>query len=85
MYCKPIIALITQVAIKVMNKVKARRDAYVHRNLRREGRILQLTRHPNIVQVYDVLETDNNYYVVTELCAGGDLIDMVTEKVILRL
>lgn len=66
-----------------MSKARARKDAYVHKNLRREGRILQMARHANIVQVYDILETDNNYYLVTEFCRGGELIDMVTEKVYL--
>ncbi|XP_039253382.2 uncharacterized protein LOC120330486 isoform X2 [Styela clava] len=69
-----------EVAIKVMSKARARKDAYVHKNLRREGRILQMARHKNIVQVYDILETDNNYYLVTEFCRGGELIDIVTDK-----
>ena len=37
--------------------------------------------HPNILQVYDILETGNNYYLITELCSGGDLIDMIADKV----
>ena len=26
----------------------------------------------NIVELYDVLETSNNYYIVQECCYGGD-------------
>ena len=42
---------------------------------------MQMLRHSNIVQVFDILETGNNYYLVTELCNGGELIDIVTEQV----
>jgi len=52
----------------------------MYMNLHREGRLLQML-HPNIVQILDILETSNNYYLVTELCTGGDLIDIVTKKV----
>nr|XP_026692612.1 hormonally up-regulated neu tumor-associated kinase homolog A [Ciona intestinalis] len=69
-----------KVAVKIINKAKARRDSYVFKNLHREGRILQMVRHPNVVQVLDILETGNNYYLVTELCSGGELIDVVTEQ-----
>ena len=68
-------------AVKVINKQQAKRDGYVFKNLHREGKILQVLRHENILQVYDILETSNNYYLITELCAGGDLIDIVAEKV----
>ena len=67
--------------MKIINKAKARKDSYVYKNLHREGRLLQMLRHPNIIQVFDVLETGNNYYLVTELCDGGELIDIVTEEV----
>jgi len=29
--------------------------------------------HPNIVRLYDVLETTNNKYIITEYCNGQDL------------
>ena len=65
----------------MINKQEAKKDGYVFRNLHREGKILQVLHHPNILQVYDILETSNNYYVITELCSGGDLIDLIAEKV----
>nr|CAB3254896.1 hormonally up-regulated neu tumor-associated kinase homolog A [Phallusia mammillata] len=69
-----------KVAIKIINKAKAKKDSYVYKNLHREGKIMQMMQHPNIVQVFDILETGNNYYLVTELCSGGELIEIVTEK-----
>ena len=57
-----------QVAIKVIDKKKAKADAYVRKNLRREGKLLQAVRHENVVSLFEIMETDNSYYLVTELC-----------------
>ena len=59
----------------MIDKKRAKEDSYVHKNLRREGRILQLVRHPCIIQLYDILETENSYYLVMELCSGGDMME----------
>ncbi|XP_019647797.1 PREDICTED: serine/threonine-protein kinase par-1-like [Branchiostoma belcheri] len=69
-----------KVAIKVIDKKSAREDAYISRNLRREGRLMQLLRHPNIVQLLEILETENSYYLVLELCEGGDLMEHICKK-----
>ncbi|XP_033740955.1 hormonally up-regulated neu tumor-associated kinase homolog A-like [Pecten maximus] len=68
------------VAIKVIDKKRAKQDSYVRKNLRREGKILQLARHPNIVQLFEIMETENSYYLVTELCKGGDLMDYICQR-----
>ncbi len=36
--------------------------------------------HPNIVQIYEVLETEHHYYLVQELCEGGDLVQLINAK-----
>ena len=36
--------------------------------------ILKDIKHPNIVQLYDVKETSQYFYLVTEYCNGGDLL-----------
>ncbi|KAJ8368562.1 hypothetical protein SKAU_G00085900 [Synaphobranchus kaupii] len=69
-----------KVAVKVIDKHKVKNDAYVTKNLRREGRIQQMIRHPNIAQLLEIMETDNNYYLVTELCLGGNLMNRIYEK-----
>ncbi|KAL2306685.1 hypothetical protein Nmel_004615 [Mimus melanotis] len=69
-----------KVAIKVIDKRKAKQDYYVLRNMNREPRIHQMVKHPNIVQLYETLETDNSYYMVMELCLGGDLLDRIWDK-----
>lgn len=67
-------------AIKVIDKKRAKKDTYVTKNLRREGQIQQMIRHPNITQLLDILETENSYYLVMELCPGGNLMHKIYEK-----
>ena len=69
-----------QVAVKIIDKKKSREDSYVRKNLRREGKILQMIRHSNIVQLLEIMETQNSYYLVTELCRGGDLMDYISQR-----
>ncbi|XP_030051039.1 hormonally up-regulated neu tumor-associated kinase homolog A [Microcaecilia unicolor] len=69
-----------QVAMKVIDKKKAKQDSYVLKNMKREPRIHQMIKHPNIVQLYETLETENSYYLVMELCLGGDLMDQICDK-----
>ncbi|KAL0967144.1 hypothetical protein UPYG_G00248380 [Umbra pygmaea] len=69
-----------KVAIKVIDKKKARQDSYVLKNMKREPRIHQLVRHPHIVVLLETLETENSYYMAMELCAGGDLMDRICER-----
>lgn len=80
MHFNTIIHACLQVAVKVINKKKARQDAYVKRNLRREARVMQQLRHANIIQLYEVIETDNSYYLVMELCRGGGLMEHICAK-----
>ena len=42
--------------MKVIDKRKAKKDSYVTKNLRREGQIQQMIRHPNITQLLDILD-----------------------------
>ena len=59
-----------QVAMKIIDKRKALKDPYVAKNFRREAKLLQMVRHPSILQLYEVIETDSNLYLITELCTG---------------
>jgi serine/threonine protein kinase len=38
-----------------------------------EVSIIKILNHPNIIQCYDVFNSANNCYIITELCNGGDL------------
>ena len=62
--------IVLQVAMKIIDKRKAQQDPYVAKNFRREAKLLQMVRHPNIVQLYEVIETDSSFYLISELCSG---------------
>jgi serine/threonine protein kinase len=42
--------------------------------------ILSKLDHPNILKLYEVFQDDKRYYLVTELCKGGELFDEIIEK-----
>lgn len=42
--------------------------------------VLQLLRHPNIIHMEDVFESDSKIHMVMEIMQGGELFDYVVEK-----
>nr|KAG5711164.1 hypothetical protein BaRGS_004808 [Batillaria attramentaria] len=69
-----------QVAVKIVSKrVIVQRDA-ARRNFRREALLLQHVQHPNIVRLYEAMETPNSYYLVFELAENGHLLQYVTDR-----
>jgi serine/threonine-protein kinase ULK/ATG1 len=54
----------------------------VHKNLlASEIDILKnLKNSENIIEVYDIYNTKNNTYIITELCDGGDLSKLISSK-----
>lgn len=45
-----------------------------------EINILQTLDHPHILKLYEYFEDDVNFYVITELCTGGEMFDRIIEK-----
>lgn len=41
---------------------------------------LRSMEHPNILSLYESFEDDVNFYIVTELCEGGELFDEVERR-----
>ena len=60
------------VAIKVLREIYSNVPGFVIR-FHREVKAASYLQHPNIVQVYDYGQTDDNYYIVMELVNGTDL------------
>ena len=42
--------------------------------------ILSKLDHPNIRKLYEVFQDEKRYYLVTELCKGGELFDTILNK-----
>ena len=45
-----------------------------------EVKILQEVSHPNIINLEDVIDTKDYFYIILELAEGGELFDKIIEK-----
>ncbi|KAI7829206.1 kinase-like domain-containing protein, partial [Kickxella alabastrina] len=71
-----------QMAVKIMEKrnFSVNGTAGGGTNYIHEINLLRAIRHPNIVRVYDVVETPRNVYIFMPLLRGGDLFDYILEN-----
>lgn len=60
------------VAIKVIDKDKVLRVGLTDQ-IKREISVMRLVRHPNILQLYEVMATKTKIYFVLEYAKGGEL------------
>uniref|UniRef100_A0A1I8GUW4 SNF-related serine/threonine-protein kinase n=1 Tax=Macrostomum lignano TaxID=282301 RepID=A0A1I8GUW4_9PLAT len=67
-----------QVAIKVIDKAKL--DSSNRESLYQEVMCMKLVQHPNVVRLYDVIDTPNKLYLILELGNGGDLYDFIVRQ-----
>lgn len=65
-----------RVAVKVLEKDRIVEVADVER-VAREVHILKLIRHPHIVQLYEIIETRRQLYLIMEYASGGELFDYI--------
>lgn len=66
-------------AIKILEKDRITDLADVERVVR-EIHILKLIRHPNIIQLYEIIETPKQLYFIMEYASGGELFDYIVEN-----
>lgn len=66
-------------AVKILNKTAASKD-YLNKFLPREIEVLQRLNHPNIIRVYEIIETDRLVYFMMELGQNGDLLDYINAR-----
>lgn len=64
-----------QVAVKVIDKTKL--DEVSRAHLFQEVRCMKLVQHPNVVRLYEVIDTQTKLYLILELGDGGDMYDYI--------
>ena len=62
-----------EVAIKIIDKTQLNHSSL--QKLFREVRIMKMLDHPNIVKLYQVIDTEKTLYLVMEYASGGEVFD----------
>ena len=65
-------------AVKEIEKKKAEKVGGSHTKFISEVEIISKLDHPNIIKLYEMYEDARKYYIVSELCTGGELFDYIT-------
>ena len=68
-----------KVAVKILEKDKIV-DEGDRERVSRELHILKIIRHPNIIQLYEILEDDDKLYLIMEFAQGGELFDYIVSR-----
>ncbi|XP_010423258.1 PREDICTED: CBL-interacting serine/threonine-protein kinase 2-like [Camelina sativa] len=66
------------VAIKMIDKDKVMRVG-LSEQIKREISVMRIAKHPNVVQLYEVMATKSRIYFVIEYCKGGELFNKVAK------
>lgn len=66
------------VAVKIIDKEKVLRVGMIDQ-IKREISVMKLIRHPNVVQLYEVMATKTKIYFVIEYVKGGELFDKLSK------
>lgn len=64
-----------RVAIKIIEKLKL--DSISREHLFQEVKCMKLVQHPNVVRLYEVIDTNSKLYLIQELGDGGDMYDYI--------
>lgn len=65
-------------AFKVLKK--ATMDDDEKRMFFNEINVLRNLDHPNILKMYEFFEDEKRYYIVTDICKGGELFDEILQR-----
>ena len=64
------------VAFKVLNKHKIRKLG-MQEKVKREVKAMKKLQHPNIICLYQVIDTTSDIFLAMELASGGDMYDRI--------
>ncbi|KAJ3443365.1 serine/threonine-protein kinase brsk2-like protein [Anaeramoeba flamelloides] len=68
-----------KVAIKIVSKKQLLEKPANLERIRREISVQKLIKHPSVIQIYDVYETNKHLFLVLEYISGGELFDYIVE------
>jgi len=63
-------------ALKIMSK----REKMNQELFEKEKKILSLLKHSNIIELHECKTDSSHYYILTNLCEGGELFDRIVDK-----
>lgn len=68
-----------QYAVKALNKIglEPRQRSFQQREIQLHSLVSE---HPNVVSMYEIIDTPDCTYVILEYCSGGDLFSRITEQ-----
>ena len=64
----------------VAMKVIAKHEGMDNLSINNEIDILKKLSHPNIVRIYEFYESENYFYLINELCNGGELFNFINKS-----
>ena len=66
------------VAIKILEKSRINDEEELER-VQKEIKYLKILNHPNIIQIYEVIENEKAFYIVMEYVSGGELFHYILD------
>ena len=67
-------------AVKIIKKIKLQEQKIYQTLNKNEFEVLELTDHPHITRIFELMEDSRNYYIVSELMSGGHLMEKLLNK-----
>ncbi|KAH7428735.1 hypothetical protein KP509_09G015000 [Ceratopteris richardii] len=67
------------VAIKILDKEKIFKDNLVDQ-IKREISVMKLVKHPNVVELFEIMASKSKIYFVLEYASGGELFNRIATK-----
>lgn len=68
-----------KIAAKILQKYNIK-SKELEEKVKREIRFSKYFRHPNIIHLYEVIETQNEIIMIMEYASGGELFDLICRE-----
>jgi hypothetical protein len=77
--CRVLLAKHRQNKHRYALKEMSKKDAWNPYLFKKELCLLTILKHPNIISLYDVYVDDNSYFIATDYCSGGALLEKAAQ------